>query len=237
MDESKRQYIISEVTEALRRGDNTEDVFETYLYCCMFLYRKPNPVISSCRPTPKEVYEALSNNDVICKEDICLEQYIVVDNIYYELKVKIHPQLSLTVLNYDGLKVTLNGNSKVKNWGCHLSAVELANWMIRLKQNLQRHIEEWNTLSVSILKTLKRQKIALSAICAIFACAMKDYPKVKYSIKEQKSRARIDVMISEHCCKTIYAYWSTYREKLPDRIEDVKAWIDKEIYVSQTSNN
>ncbi|MBR5716695.1 MAG: hypothetical protein IKX59_08915 [Bacteroidales bacterium] len=227
MDESKRQYIITEVAEALRRGDNSEDVFETYLYRCMFLYRNPNPVICSYRPAPKDVYEALSNNDVICKEDICLEQTIVADNIYYELEVKIHPQLSLTVLNYDGLKVTLNGKSKVKNWVGHLAAEELANWMVRMKQNLQRHIEEWNTLPVTIIKTHKRQKIALSAIRAIFTNAMKDYPKVKYSIKEQKSRARIDVMISEYTCKTIYAYWSTYREKLPSRIEEVKALLDK----------
>lgn len=227
MDESKRQHIITEVAEALRRGDNTEEVFETYLYRCMFLYKNPDPVICSHRPAPKEVYEALSNNDVICKEDICLERTIVADNIYYELEVKIHPQLSLTVLNYDGLKVTLNGKSKVKNWVGHLAAEELANWMVRMKQNLQRHIEEWNTLPVTILKTLKRQKIALSAISAIFTNSMKDYPKVKYSIKEQKSRARIDVMISEYRCKTIYAYWSTYREKLPERIENVKALIDK----------
>ena len=227
MDESKRQHIISEAREALRRGDNTEEVFETFLYRCMFLYINPDTVICPYRPAPLEVYEALSNNDIICKEDICLEQSIVADYMYYELEVKIHPQLSLTVLNYDELKVTLNGKSKVKNWAGHLAAEELANWMVRLKQNLQRHIEEWNTLSVKILKMLKRQKIALSAINAIFTNAMKDYPKVKYSIKEQKSRARIDVMISEYTCKTIYAYWSTYREKLPGRIENVKALIDK----------
>ena len=227
MDESKKQHIITEVAEALRRGDNTEEVFETYLYRCMFLYRSPNPVICSYRPAPKDVYEALSNNDVICKEDICLEQTIVADNIYYELEVKIHPQLSLTVLNYDGLKVTLNGQSKVKNWVGHLAAEELANWMVRMKQNLQRHIEEWNTLPVTILKTLKMQNIALCAISAIFTNSIKDYPEGKYSIKEQKSRARIDVMISEHSFKTIYAYWSTYQEKLPDRIEEVKALLDK----------
>ena len=121
----------------------------------------------------------------------------------------------------------MNGKSKVKNWVGHLAAEELANWMVRMKQNLQRHIEEWNTSPVTILKTLKRQKIALSAISAIFTNSMKDYPKVKYSIKEQKSRARIDVMISEHSFKTIYAYWSTYQEKLPDRIEEVKALLDK----------
>lgn len=44
MDESKRQHIITEVAEALRRGDNTDELFETYLYRCMFLYR--NPLIS-----------------------------------------------------------------------------------------------------------------------------------------------------------------------------------------------
>ena len=58
-----------------------------------------------------------------------------------------------------------------------LAAEELGNWMVRLKQNLQRHIEEW-ILPVTILKTLKRQKIALNAISAIFTNAMKGYPMV-----------------------------------------------------------
>ena len=44
MDESKRQHMITKVAEALRRGDNTEEVFEAYLYRCMFLYRNPDPV-------------------------------------------------------------------------------------------------------------------------------------------------------------------------------------------------
>ena len=81
MDESKRQHIITEVAEALRRGDNTDEVFETYLYRCMFLYRSPNPVICSYRPAPKDVYEALSNNDVICKEDICILPSLLVQEI------------------------------------------------------------------------------------------------------------------------------------------------------------
>ena len=97
--------------------------------------------------------------------------------LYHQHHCSKVSQLSLTVLNYDGLKVTLNGKSKVKNWVGHLAAEELANWMVRMKQNLQRHIEEW-ILPVTILKTLKRQKIALNAISAIFTNAMKGYPMV-----------------------------------------------------------
>ena len=67
----------------------------------------------------------------------------------------------------------------------------------------------------------------MSAINAIFVNAIKEYPKVRYTIKQQKVRARIDVTLPNNICKTIYAYWNTYMESLPRKLDELKALIDK----------
>ena len=143
------------------------------------------------------------------------------------LTVRIHPSLTLTVENYDGLTVTVNGCSKVKNRVRCLSAEETAQWMVRMKQNMPRYIEEWNGVLDEVLKTLKGQRLAMSAINAIFVNAIKAYPKVQYTIKQQKVRARIDVILPNGICRTIYAYWNSYMKSLPGKLEELKALIDK----------
>ena len=169
-----------------------------------------------------------TSQNVISNDDIFLNCTDVIDGVYYmRLTVKIHPSLTLTVENYDGLTVTVNGCSKVKNWIWSLSAEETAQWMIRMKQNMPQYIEEWNVVLDDVLKKLKGQRLAMSAINAIFVNAIKEYPKVRYTIKQQKVRARIDVTLPNNICKTIYAYWNTYMESLPRKLDELKALIDK----------
>ena len=78
-----------------------------------------------------------------------------------------------------------------------------------------------------VLKTFKRQRLAMSAINAIFVNVIKAYPKVRYTIKPQKMRARIDVILPNGTCKTIYAYWNSYMKSLPRKLDELKALIDK----------
>ena len=52
---------------------------------------------------------------------------------------------------------------------------------------------------------------------------MKEYPRVKYEIIEQKRRARIKVMIpNTHLGVNIDAWWGSYKESLPKQIESLK---------------
>lgn len=223
-----KQDIISQITESLKRGENTEDVFVQYIYQCIFLERNPQATIMPKDPTPLSVWDKLKDNDVISKEDICLKFIDIVDDIYYmQLIVNIHPSLTLTIENYDGLTITLNGCSKVKNWVRYLSAEETAQWIIRIKQNMPQYTEEWNEMLDGVLKTLKGQRLAMSAINAIFVNAMKEYPKVRYTIKQQKVRARIDVILPNETCKIIYAYWNSYMKSLPGKLDKLKVIIDK----------
>ena len=223
-----RRDIISQVTESLKRGESKEEVFVQYMYRCMFLDRNPHATKMPNGPTPLSVWDKLKDNDVISKEDICLKFIDINDDIYYtRLIVKIHPSLTLIVENYDGLTVTVNGCSKVKNWVMDLSAEEIAQWMIRMKQNMPQYIEEWNELLNEVLKTFKRQRLAMSAINALFVNVIKAYPKVRYIIKPQNVRAQIDVILPNGTCKTIYAYWNSYMKTLPKKLEELKALIDK----------
>lgn len=222
------QDIIAQVTESLKRGERTEDVFVQYIYRCMFLDRNPQATKMPYGPTPYGVWDKLKDNGLFCKDDICLICTNVIDGVsYMRLTVRIHPSLTLTVENYDGLTVTVNGCSKVKNWVRCLSAEETAQWMVRMKQNMPRYIEEWNGVLDEVLKTLKGQRLAMSAINAIFVNAIKAYPKVQYTIKQQKVRARIDVILPNGICRTIYAYWNSYMKSLPGKLEELKALIDK----------
>ena len=223
-----RQKIISQVTESLKRGENTEEVFVQYVYQCMFLDRNPYASIMPKGSTPYSVWDKLKDNNIISKDDICLSCTNVMDGVYYmRLTVKIHPSLTLTVENYDGLTVTVNGCSKVKNWVRCLSAEETAQWMVRMKQNMPRYIEEWNGVLDEVLKTIKGQRLAMSAINAIFVNAMKDYPKVRYTVRQQKMRARIDAILPNGTSKTIYAYWNSYMKSLPRKLNELKALINQ----------
>ena len=223
-----RPYIISQITESLNRGESTEEAFERFIYYCMFLDRNYPAAKAPTSPTPLEVWEKLKDNGVISQEDIFLKHTKVADVIYdTELIVKIHPSLTVAVESYDGFKVAVNGVSKVKNWVWNLSAEETAQWMIRMKQNMPGYIAEWDEILNTVSKTLKGQKLAMSVINAIIVNVMNNYQKVKYAIKAQKARARIDFILPNGVCKTIYAYWKSYPQKLPEQLEELKTLIDK----------
>lgn len=219
-----RQVIISQVAESLKRGKNTEEVFVQYVYQCMFLERNPYAAIVPKGSTPYSVWDKLKDNDVISKDDICLSCMNVMDGVcYIRLTVKIHPSLTLTIENYDRLTVTVNGCSKVKNWVCQLSAEETAQWMIRMKQNMPQYMEEWD----KVLKRIKRQRLAMSVINAIFVNTMKEYPKVRYTVRQQKKRAQIDVTLPNGTSKAINVYWNSYMKSLPGKLNELKALIDQ----------
>ena len=102
-------------------------------------------------------------------------------------------------------------------------AQDIALWMIRQKQNLEKYMEGWDAVLEKACKRAKSNRIAFLGIRAIFTEAMKEYPRVKYEIIEQKRRARIKVMIpNTHLGVNIDAWWGSYKESLPKQIESLK---------------
>ena len=56
---------------------------------------------------------------------------------------------------------------------------------------------------------------------------MKDYPRIKYVVIEQKRRARIRVKIPDtNVGVYIDAWWGSYKEKLPQQIESLKQLLE-----------
>ena len=88
-------------------------------------------------------------------------------------------------------------------------------------------MEGWNEVLNTAYKKAKRSRMALLAIKAIFADAMKDYSDIEYDIIEQKRRARIRVALPKGRLGVFLdAWWGSYKEKLPPQIESLKILIE-----------
>jgi hypothetical protein len=76
-------------------------------------------------------------------------------------------------------------------------------------------------------KKLKIDHMAFLGIRAIFTEAMKDYPRIKFAVVEQKRRAKIMVQIPDtNLGVYIYAWWGSYKKQLPPQIESLKQLLD-----------
>jgi hypothetical protein len=102
-------------------------------------------------------------------------------------------------------------------------AKDIALWMIRQKRNLEQYMEGWDAVLNKAYQKAKSNRMAYLGIRALFTEAMKDYPRLKYVIIEQKRRARIKVMIpNTHLGVYLDAWWGSYKESLPKQIESLK---------------
>ena len=131
------------------------------------------------------------------------------------------------------VKINLLGNDGIDKDDIKLELTNAANnpsqrlvialWMIRQKQKLKEYLEGWDAVLDAACKKAKLNRIAFLGIQAIFNDAMKDYPKIKYVIVEQRRRARIRVKIPDsNLGVNIDAWWGSYKERLPKQIESLK---------------
>jgi hypothetical protein len=106
-------------------------------------------------------------------------------------------------------------------------AEDVALWLIRQKQHLDQYMAGWDAVLSQACKKAKSNRMAFLGIRAMITEAMKDYPRVKYQIIEQKRRARIKVMIpNTHLGVYLDAWWGSYRDSLPRQIESLKQILD-----------
>ena len=117
---------------------------------------------------------------------------------------------------------------------------DVIQWIIRQKQNLESYTDEWNAIIKTASKKAKGNRMSLLAIKAIFSESMKVYPDLEYAFIEQKRRLRIRVKLPDSKLGVIIdAWWGSYKERLPEQIEDLKRLIEvhkntrlKEFFVS-----
>jgi uncharacterized protein with HEPN domain len=170
----------------------------------------------------------LIGNDVIDKDDFRLELTKGTKIPTQRLVVKLSPTCTLYAeKSYASLQVTINEKNMTSIYLKSYKAEDVALWMIRQKRHLEKYMEGWDAVLSQACKKAKSNRMAFLAIRVIFTEAMKDYPRIKYAIVEQKQRAKIMVKIPHtHLGVTLYAWWSSYREELPKQIESLKQIID-----------
>ena len=170
----------------------------------------------------------LIGNHVIDKDDFKLELTKGTKIPTQRLVVKLSPTCTLYAeTSFSSLQVTINEKMMTFIYLKSYRAEDVALWMIRQKQNLEKYMEGWDAVLRQASKKTKSNRMAFLGIRAIFTEAMKDYPRVKYQIVEQKRRARIKVMIpNTHLGVYLDAWWGSYRDSLPQQIESLKKILD-----------
>jgi hypothetical protein len=220
--------INNNICKLLEEGRSNDYALDFFLKMNMVNDLGPEQPFITKVPTPAEVRMQLLGNDDIDEKDIKLEMIKGPNCPIQRLVVKLSPTCLLFAEKFhDSLQVTINGRNITFMSLKSYSAANVALWMIRQKRKLDQYMEEWDDVLGMAFKKTKLNRIAFLGIQAIFAEAMKDYPRLKYVVIEQKRRARIRVKIpNTNVGVFIDAWWGTYKEKLPPQIESLKLLLD-----------
>ena len=216
--------INNNIRKVLEEGKSNEDALDLFLMMNMENDLGPENLFIMTGPSPSEVHMNLLGNDDIANDDIKLEMMKGARIYTQRLVVKLSPTCTLYAeTSHSSLHITINEKNMTSMYLRSYKAVDVALWMIRQKQNLEKYLESWDAVLENACKKAKSNRMAYLGIRAKFTEAMKDYPEVKYVFLEQKRRARIKVMIPDtHLGVYIDAWWGSYKERLPKQIESLK---------------
>ena len=222
-----KAQINNNISKLLEEGKSNDVAFDLYLKMRMVNDLGPERPFITKAPTPAEVRIHLLGNDAIDKDDVKLEMTNAKIPIQ-RLVVRLSSNCTLHAeLSYNSLQVTVNGRNLTVMYLKYFRAEDIALWMIRQKQKLNEYIEAWDAVLAYACKKVKIDHMAFLGIRAIFTEAMKDYPRLKYVVIEQKRRAKIMVNIPHtNLGVYIYAWWGSYKKQLPEQIESLKVLLD-----------
>ena len=222
-----KAQINNNISKLLEEGKSNDVAFDFFLMMNMVNDLGPERPFITKAPTPAEVRIHLLGNDAIDKDDVKLEMTNAKIPIQ-RLVVRLSSNCTLYAeLSYNSLQVTVNGRNLTVMYLKYYRAEDIALWMIRQKQKLDEYIEEWDAVLAYACKKVKIDHMAFLGIRAIFTEAMKDYPRIKFAVIEQKRRAKIMVNIPNTDLGVyIYAWWGSYKKQLPEQIESLKVLLD-----------
>lgn len=222
-----KAQINNNISKLLEEGKSNDVAFEFFLMMNMVNDLGPERPFITKAPTPAEVRIHLLGNDAIDKDDVKLEMTNAKIPIQ-RLVVRLSSNCTLYAeLSYNSLQVTVNGRNLTVMYLKYYRAEDIALWMIRQKQKLDEYIEAWDAVLAYACKKVKIDHMAFLGIRAIFTEAMKDYPRIKFAVIEQKRRAKIMVNIPNTDLGVyIYAWWGSYKKQLPEQIESLKVLLD-----------
>lgn len=222
-----KAQINNNISKLLEEGKSNDVAFDFFLMMNMVNDLGPERPFITKAPTPAEVRIHLLGNDAIDKDDVKLEMTNAKIPIQ-RLVVRLSSNCTLHAeLSYNSLQVTVNGRNLTVMYLKYYRAEDIALWMIRQKQKLDEYIEAWDAVLAYACKKVKIDHMAFLGIRAIFTEAMKDYPRIKFAVIEQKRRAKIMVNIPNTDLGVyIYAWWGSYKKQLPEQVESLKVLLD-----------
>ena len=222
-----KAQINNNISKLLEEGKSNDVAFDFFLMMNMVNDLGPERPFITKAPTPAEVRIHLLGNDAIDKDDVKLEMTNAKIPIQ-RLVVRLSSSCTLYAeQSYDSLQVTVNEKNLTVMYLKYFRAEDIALWMIRQKQKLNEYIEAWDAVLAYACKKVKIDHMAFLGIRAIFTEAMKDYPRIKFAVIEQKRRAKIMVNIPNTDLGVyIYAWWGSYKKQLPEQIESLKVLLD-----------
>ena len=220
--------IANDIRRALEEGKSNDDALDLFLMMNMMNDLPDERPFITKGPSPSDVHMHLIGNDVIGKDDFQLKMVMSKKFFTQKLIVKLSPAYTLYAeTNHSNLQVIINEKNMTCMYLNSYQAEDIALWMIRQKQNLDKYMESWDAVLDIACKKAKSKRMACLAIRAIFTEAMQEYPHVKYEFIEQKRRVRIKVMIPDtHLGVYLDAWWGSYRESLPKQIKSLQLIIE-----------
>ena len=223
-----KAQINSNIRKTLEYGRSNDDALDLYLKMNMENDLGPERPFIWKGPSLAEIHMNLIGNHVIDKDDFKLEVTKNAKIPVQRLVVRLSPTCTIYVEEFHSiLHVTINETILTGMYLKSYQAEDVAQWLIRQKQNLEKYMEGWDDVLAQACKKAKSNHLAFLGIRASVIEAMKEYPRIKYEIVEQKQRAKIMVKIPHtHLGVTLYAWWGSYREELPKQIESLKQIID-----------
>ena len=223
-----RQAIRNRVLRVLSEGNSTNDALDMFLMMNMSNdLGEERPFITK-GPTLSDISMHLLGNGVIGDEDIKVKMFKGLKMPVQRLVVKLSPSCTIYAeTSRNVLLVNINDKSIATTSIRHLNAEDIAMWIIRQKQNLDRYMGEWETVLTAASKKTKGNRLSMLAIKAIVTEAMKEFPAVKYDFIEQKRRMRIKVNLpNSRLGVFIDAWWGSYKDRLPTQLASLKTLIE-----------
>ena len=236
------QVINNSVMRDLSSGIEVGDIINQFLRMKMendLGVEKPMAVKS---PSISDIYTNLMGNGVINEKDFGLETRKGGKFPVQHLDVHLAPSVLLSVERENGILIAKMNDDIYRSISLRCRSAEyIAKWIIRQKENYERYMDEWRTTLENVSKRMKGNRMAMLAIKAIFSESMKGYPHLRYDFIEQKKRLRIRVKLpNSRLGVYIDAWWGTYKELLPEQIEDLKLLVEahskislKDFYISK----
>ena len=234
-----KQVISNSILRYISEGINNGDILDSFLMMKMSNDLDEEKSLGKRAPSVFELTDHLRKHEAMEAKDYERSSMTHIGNP--RLMVKLSPACTLYIENIRGiLQVKVNDKS-IAMLSIRMNKPEdVIQWIVRQKQNLESYTDEWNAIIKTASKKAKGNRMSLLAIKAIFSESMKGYPDLEYAFIEQKRRLRIRVKLPDSKLGVIIdAWWGSYKERLPEQIEDLKRLIEvhkttrlKEFFVS-----